>query len=348
MCKKHYSTTGYHQKIEGRSGNEIISRLIYELTGQITDRKKVSSHIQVLKKIMRHRVIMTEQQTDSDQISGEVEETAPAASFETPNTAWAPIPYFRRKHLSKLTETLSSQTLSLHNSTTFGQDFLSLSFVSRIYRIECLAYLALIIYTSNLPVNLIGSDDPELLRLSDIAAAETLYSMGHLQATLIEGYMDPWLSPPPTIHTLSIRLLPRNPIYCSNSTTDRVWGPQTEALLASLGVTMGAKAKIRLEMRWEDDCARFEREYVETGRWRRISADDGRDSDDKARIPPAEGFYRRRYELCGNGETVAGVERDEEVTMRKDERWQEALPFPPHLLAPPFIPPPAPSFSSSF
>lgn len=47
---------------------------------------------------------------------------------------------------------------------------------------------------------------------------------------------------------------------------NRVWGTQTETLLACLGLVLATNARIRPEMRWAVDCERLEREYVEKGR----------------------------------------------------------------------------------
>ncbi len=71
---------------------------------------------------------------------------------------------------------------------------------------------------------------------------------------------------------------------------------KTETVLAALGVTVAERARIRLEMRWAADCERFEREYVEKGRWRRIS-----EGDEYGALGQEGSFCRRYYELCGNG-----------------------------------------------
>ena len=59
-------------------------------------------------------------------------------------------------------------------------------------------------------------------------------------------------------------------------------------------------------MRWAADCERFEREYLEKGRWRRVI--EGKEHG----APDQEGsFGRRYYDLCGNGKTVVEVTRKE-------------------------------------
>ena len=118
---------------------------------------------------------------------------------------------------------------------------------------------------------------------------------------MVEGYMPP-LPDWPALRTLKIDLWPRNP--ARPEVRDLEWGRQTEELLASLGITLASRARITLEMRWAADCERFERAYVEHGRWTRIRAD----VED---CPPGrdEGFCRRRYEMHGNGD--ASVEEKE-------------------------------------
>lgn len=52
-------------------------------------------------------------------------------------------------------------------------------------------------------------------------------------------------------------------------------------------------------MRWGVDCERFEREYVEKGRWRRVV-----DNDENGASGRARSLCRRHYELCGDRKTV--------------------------------------------
>ena len=104
----------------------------------------------------------------------------------------------------------------------------------------------------------------------------------------------------PNLRTLNIDLWPRDPMR-KDPKTNRAWGEQTEELLAGLGVTSAVRAKITLEMRWITDCKRFEQEYVDNGPWRRVAVD-----EDGAPIQE-NGFCRRRYEMCGVGETAGKV-----------------------------------------
>ena len=178
---------------------------------------------------------------------------------------------------------------SPRRNTTITQSTLFLSLVSHFYRIECIDYLA-----SCMPFDF-GSNRHTLQRFCNTAPADLIVPMRHVLITMVEGYMPP-LPEWPELRTLHIELWPRNP--ARPEVESREWGRQTEELLACLGVTLAVRARITLEMRWAADCERFERAYVEHGRWTRIGAD----VED---YPPGrdEGFCRRRYEMLGNGDT---------------------------------------------
>lgn len=275
------------------SGNRVISELIYELTGQVRCRKQISNHIQVLKMYSRLGRTETAQDVDTQQAT-KVVNPGPAVSYENSTI------------LTKISDSLSTTaskskgTLSLHCSTTFAQKLLSLSFVNRLYRNECLHHLA-----SNIRFDF-GFDGHALQHFCSTAPAEILKAMRHLRITLVEGYM-PQLPDLPNLHTLAVDLWPRNPtrgpqnIHRPDS-TDRAWGTQTEKLLDGSGVVLAVRARIRLEMRWAADCERFEREYVERGRWRRVIGDDENGAPDQGGP-----ICRRCYELCGNGKIVVEV-----------------------------------------
>lgn len=65
------------------------------------------------------------------------------------------------------------------------------------------------------------------------------------------------------------------------------------------GLVLATNARIRLEMRWAVDCERFEREYVEKGRWRRVV-----DNDENGASDRAGSFCHRSHDLCGDRKTV--------------------------------------------
>ena len=253
-------------KIEGRSHFEIVAGTIYELTGQRRCRKAVSSHIQVLKGVSR---------------SSKTVNTDPAEN--TPLLIHDPV----------LTAALKlNRGLSLHRSTPFAQDLLSLSLVNRLYQTECLHHLV-----SRLHFNF-GFDSRAFQRFCSTTPPEILEAMRYLNVSLVEGYM-PDLPTLPNLRVLAIDLWPRNPTRQNQE--DRAWGPQTEKLLAALGLEVAARARISLEMRWAADCWRFEREYVGKGRRGRVIGDEGNDAPD-----PEGVLCRRRYEFCGNGWTIVG------------------------------------------
>lgn len=91
--------------------------------------------------------------------------------------------------------------------------------------------------------------------------------------------MPPQLPDWANLRTLAIDLWPRNPTRPDRKV--RAWGAQTEMLLAALGTVVAVRARIKLEMRWDADCERFEREYVERGRWRRVVEADDKGAPDQ-------------------------------------------------------------------
>ena len=283
--------------MNGRSHNEIISGLIYELTGKEKSRKAVSSHIQVLKHFLREREPRTRimKYLGSKQATGVVNST-PGPSIFTNNTAWK---------------------LGLpHCPTTFAQNVLSLSLVNHFYRTDCLFHLASCTHFD------FGSDRQALQHFCSTAPADLLASMRHVRITLVEGYM-PVLPEWPDLRTLAIDLWPRNPVrpqkedrewgtqteedraWGTQTEEDRAWGTQTEALLGHLGSIVAAMARITLEMRWAADCERFEREYVGKGRWRQVGADDENGASDLK-----GGFRRRHYEMERTAAKVAETEKE--------------------------------------
>ena len=199
-------------------------------------------------------------------------------------TIFTPIPN-APSNLASILEELPSP----RRNTTITQTTLSLSLVNHFYRTKYIDYLA-----SNTRFDF-GSNRHTLQLFCSTAPADLIVPMRHALLTMVEGYMPP-LPDWPDLRTLKIELWPRNPTR--PKVMDRVWGRQTEELLASLGITLASRARITLEMRWAADCERFERAYVEHGRWTRIRAD----VED---CPPGwdEGFCRSCYEMHGNGDT---------------------------------------------
>ena len=189
--------------MNGRSRNEIISGLIYELTGQEKHRKAVSSHTQVLKRFLceegRTRIM---EYLGSNQATGVINST-PGPSIFTNNTAWK-----------------SKKFRLPHCPTTFAQVVLSFSLVNHFYRTDCLFHLAS--YTRFD----FGSDRQALQHFCSTAPADLLASMRHVRITLVEGYM-PVLPEWPDLRTLAIDLWPRNPVR-PHPKKDSAWGTHTE------------------------------------------------------------------------------------------------------------------------
>ena len=265
------------EKVNGRCRNGLISELIYELTGQKRCRKAVSSHIQVLKtrpgskKYKFRRYEHCEQAYGVPNAESPVSDRVPTIFTQTPN---AP------PNLAPILERLPSPS----RNAIFTQSTLSISLVSHWLRTECIEYL-------NIHFDF-GLDRHAVQHFYSAAPVDLIVLMRHARITMVEGYMPP-LPEWPNLRTLQIELWPRNP--ARPEVDDREWGWQTEELLARLGVTLAVRARITLEMRWAADCERFEREYVNTGRWRRTVVDEG-----DAVIGREEGFCRTTYETCGN------------------------------------------------
>lgn len=243
-------------KIGGWSHNQIISELIYELKGEVRSRKQVSSHLHVLEAFLHRRATKIPECVDMEQAS-EVMQPRPAVSYEKSPVLIENSEIFR--YLSAIVCN-PNDGLSVHCNTNSAKDLFSLGSVSRLFRAECLHHLA-----SNLPLDF-QPDSRALHHFCSTAPVELLTKMRHLRVTLVEGYMPPQLPALPKLRALMIDLWPRNPTRpCGKGWA---WGTQTEMLLAGLGVVVAVRARIRLEMRWDADCERFEREYVEKGRWR--------------------------------------------------------------------------------
>ena len=274
------------RKVNGRSPNDLISEFIYELIGQTKGRKTVSSHIQVLKCFLSRRKNRIEQR-DYERRQAQAYRVADSGP---PVLGGTPTSLTNFPNCSSLDELLINEESPLPRGyTTVTRTTHSLSLVNHFYRTECMDYLG-----SNRRFDF-GSNRHTLRLFCDTAPADLIVPMRHALITMIEGYMPP-LPKWPNLRTLQIELLPRNP--GRPNVKDREWGMQTEELLACLGVTLAVRARITLEMRWAADCERFERAYVEHGRWIRVGAD----VED---CPPGrdEGFCRRRYEMHGSGDT---------------------------------------------
>ena len=257
----------------------------------------MSTHIQVLKGFLDRRALEIAQRVDTRQTSESVK-PRPGISFKKPTVLIENSE--KLLYLSTIARN-PKHGLSVHCNTDSAKNLLSLGSVSRLYRAECLHHLA-----SNLPVDF-NVDSPALVRFFSSAPAELLAPIHHVRITLVEGYMPPQLPHWANLRTLTIDLWPRNPTCPDRDVRAsggvRAWGPQTEMFLAALGTTVVVRTRVELEMRWKVDCERFEREYVERGRWRRvIEADNEGAPDQMGRL------CRRRYELCGNVNRAVGMD----------------------------------------
>ena len=276
MSKEHPQSIRM-EGIRGRNPNEIICQFIYELTGHRKNRKHASAHLQVWK-VFLHERKNRDMRANED---SEMEDSSPSDSDERPIIS---------KQIPNPPPNLASLPRSFPPPIRIPRitDIThSLSLVNHFCRGDCNYYLA-----SNIHFDF-GFDRQAFVHFCQTAPAAMVTSMRHVRIPMVEGYMLPlpyW----PNLSTLTLDLLPRNPARLDME--DRAWGPQTEELLASLGVTLGIGASITLEMRWAEDCERFEREYVDSGRWRQISATVQFSSHLDRRVDRDKGFVRRCYE----------------------------------------------------
>lgn len=71
------------------------------------------------------------------------------------------------------------------------------------------------------------------------------------------------------LRNINLTLIPRD-LRLRN---DDTWGPQPLALLEALYL-IERRVRVRLGLRWNFDCERFEREYCGRGRWKILDEED--------------------------------------------------------------------------
>ncbi|CAF9922030.1 MAG: hypothetical protein ALECFALPRED_002000 [Alectoria fallacina] len=297
--------------------NETVSQIIYELTGQVQCRKSVSSHCQVLKHVLngvhpatelhRHDMVgltlklqnTNEADLDSIEVLAKhlqgrlnnllrVLEVRRTLGVETREVPHFKVSRLIASHLSPDIKHFPDHSLTIECDQKIPPNNLSLLGVSRFYRAKCFAMLASkMIYD-------FGTHIEAVQDFSKAVSPALLQSINQLRVTLVEGHMIP-VPLLPKLKVLHIDLWPRDP--ARTDLRDRVWGKQTERLLASLQTCAGT-AKVRLGMRWREDCERFEREYVAiNGSWEQVSEDVPEDQSSSG-----EAICHQSYELRGGGE----------------------------------------------
>lgn len=148
--------------------NEIISELIYELTGHERSRQAVAAHFQVLTRAVQRRGIVNTQCSDTKKIT-KVVKPRPAVSIEkSPVTEDSGI----FCHLSTIAS--NPNGLSVHCNTSFAHDFLPLSSENHFYRNECFHYL------TSTACSDFDHDGHALHRFCSTAPAEALAAIHHL------------------------------------------------------------------------------------------------------------------------------------------------------------------------
>ncbi|KAL9074866.1 MAG: hypothetical protein Q9161_002004 [Pseudevernia consocians] len=312
----------------GKSKNEVISEIIYELTGARRCRKNVSSHRQVLKQRRydmepKSKHILTEVLdsisklrslkplddflTIAETIEDLEENRLPqlleafrgeslAAELESPrpildfssSPAITPNAEIFRKLSSIASDPDSNHVLSLSIPTSSDHSILSLTLVNRFHRTHALAILA---------KSLAYDFGDKIASIYMLHQSRT--TLNRVRFTFVEGYMRvPFVEHValgtvtvlPNLREFFVELWPRDPTRSNEN--DRSWGEQTVRLLEAL---RGVKARVVLELRWESDCQRFEHEYVGVKGWR-IRESEGEAVDV---MKGGEGMCRRSYELKG-------------------------------------------------
>lgn len=163
---------------------------------------------------------------------------------------------------------------------------LSLTLVNRFHRTHALGILA---------SNLIYDFGDDIKLIYDLHTPTTCHSIKRTRLTFVEGqielgYIQHLASVLPCLRELFVELWPRDPMREDKG--NRSWGFQTPLLLQALE---GVKARVVVELRWESDCQRFEREYVGWRGWRRRM---GAEAEEVVGVME-EGMCRRSYELNG-------------------------------------------------
>ena len=195
-----------------------------------------------------------------------------------------------------------AKDFDIYPAASLPRYFFSPLYVSRFYQIDVLPSLARsIVYD-------FGHDPRVMHDFSKLLNPGSQHYLKHVRIDMVEGSMRhndtrPFSSERslsthinttlPNLRTLSIDLWPRDPSRLDKD--NRAWGEQSEVLLQDLSYV---KAKVRLGLRWVEDCERFEREYVTNGAWQRVLEVE---LDDQS----YGGSCCRFYELQGGGEKVA-------------------------------------------
>lgn len=199
----------------------------------------------------------------------------------------------------------------IHLATPVPAFHFSLTSVSRFYRIDALPSLA-----SNISYDF-GNELRTLHNFSTLFSPASQYYLKHIKINMVEGFMVynetlPLISERSlstyvntsvaNLRILDLDLWPRDPTR--TDTESRAWGGQSEVLLQSLH---NVNAKVRLDLRWAEDCERFEREYVRNGGWKRI-----RKEMPENRSGSNDRICHRCYELHGRADSEVGGHRGEQ------------------------------------
>lgn len=304
--------------------NELISEIIYELTGVRRCRKNVSCHIQQLKNCAYDMKPASEHILAAIKRSGSALQQMSALGdmetiTETIENMQAQLPKlleaFREEHQTarpprpmidfsyspiitpnaevfRLLSSIASDPnvlLSLH--TRFLPPLnLSLTLVNRFHRTHTLQMIA---------ASLVYDFGDDIKAIYTLQTPATCHSIKRVRLMFVEGHMR--LSSItslaseshiilPSLRELFVELWPRNPVR--EDVEDRSWGEQTVGLLETL---KGSKIRVVEEFRWEIDCERFENEYVGVKGWRERE----RERADVDAVGAEEGMCRKSYELIG-------------------------------------------------
>ena len=266
-------TDACHHKL---SRKEIISKVIYDYTGQFRDRKQISSHVQKLKRISSHVLEVPDRPTE--QIVGAAAELR-EANMEDREIQALSKPQNRPKRILPDGPThslfheishfapLNDRELSLQLARPLGNNFLALSVVNRFCRSEVMQYIEDHLFFDFTWDG--GALHPFCKHINPIHRRQ----LNQIAIEFVDGHAPDVFSPPssfgiylsnnlPNLRTIFLNLIPRNPVH-----NDGHWGQQTEDFLSNLG---DLTATIILNLRWKDDCDYFEDKYVGIRGWRCI------------------------------------------------------------------------------
>ena len=265
-----YIDLHYPLPFEGREHRsvELIALAIKGLTGIHHSPKQVLSHIEVIKQLTNDPHNQYGFGTPSGQAHGGVDGLVSdyPVSMDFPATTSFQTLLLQNPRI----DLGANQILSVRRKDPVCKDQLTLTLVSRQIRAEALRFL-----DSHLAVSL--HDDIEaLMCFQKLINAEHEARVKYVHLDFLEG-RDKFSSVPsseltkvltsllPNLKLLHITLEPRLPERLQRPKPP--WGPESISFLSTLSEMT---VKVRLSLRWKEDCKYFEEEYAKPQGWTRV------------------------------------------------------------------------------